>query len=172
MKKIIFITTLFVLFLSNLNAQDTSFGVTAGFLNGSAKFEVGNESISDSEAGFYGGFFAEFGVSEKFSIQPSIVYGKVGEASLLQLPVLAKYYVLEKFNLLVGPQITYELQSNLDEQDLTNFNFGIGLGAGFDITENFLIETKYAVQLNNLYIGNADIKSTVNFFNIGLGYRF
>ena len=56
--------------------------------------------------------------------------------------------------------------------DFTKFNIGIGAGLGYEFTENLYAQFRTTYQLNNYYTGNADIKSRINFFNVGLGYKF
>ena len=65
----------------------------------------------------------------------------------MQIPIMAKMYVTEQFNIQAGPQITYTLEEVID--DFTKFNIGLGAGLGYDITEDVFIESRYVFQLNN-----------------------
>lgn len=170
MKKICLVIAFAIFSLSNVSAQDTQFGATAGYLSLSNKVNLGDGSISVSESGFYGGIFAEFGISDELKIQPELLYASVDEISFLLLPVMAKYYVADKFNLQGGLQFNFLLEDTDD--DFSAFGVGLGLGAGYDITEKFLVQARYAFQINNSYTGEGDFESRFNFLNIGLGYRF
>jgi len=96
--------------LSSAYGQDTRFGATAGYLSGSVKVDVGFGSVSVSESGFYGGVFAEIPLSDKFRIQQELLYASIDGADFLQLPVMAKYYVAEKFNIQGGLQFNLSLE--------------------------------------------------------------
>jgi len=171
MKNLCVVAVMAIFSFIGVNAQGTDFGATAGFISGNEKFKSGGESLSASESGFYVGIIAEIDVTEEFKIQPELLYAKVGEISFLQLPIIAKYYVSEKFNLLAGPQITYTLENEVGD-DVTKLNLGLGLGLGYDFTEKLFVQSRYAFQLNDYYTGNEDLSSKIGFLNIGLGYRF
>lgn len=170
MKKLLLLAAVAAFGLSNVNAQETTFGVTAGFLNVSAKVEFGGDSASASESGFYVGGLVDIAISEEFHIQPELLYANVNEGSALMLPIIAKYYVAEGFNVQAGPQVTFSLEETVD--DFSSIDFGLGIGAGYDIDENFFVEARYTFQVNNSYTGNADIEARANYLNIGLGYKF
>ena len=143
------------------NAQETKFGAKAGLDLLSAKADGGG---SVSATGFYVGGFAEFGIADEFSLQPGLNYhaaSKDGfDFNYISIPVLVKYTIAEKFNLLAGPSMFYSLESNDD--DKTRFN--LDLGASYDITENLFVDPRYSVGLTG------DTK--VSHFLIGVGYRF
>jgi len=166
---------LFVLvatFSLSIYGQDTNFGATAGYLSGSIKAKSDGQSLSSSEAGFFVGAFAEFSVSDELKIQPELLYASINSEGFIQIPIMAKYYVADKFSLQGGPQINLSLEET--GEDFTGFGLALGLGAGYDITEEFLISARYALQLNNGYTGagSNDFSLKTNFLNIGIGYRF
>ncbi len=156
--------------ISAMNAQETRFGATAGYLNLSNKVDLGQGSVSVSEFGFYAGVFAEIGISDELKIQPELLYGSIDGLDILQLPVMAKYYVADKVNVQGGLQLNYILDTTVD--DFSAFAVGLGLGAGYDITEDILVSARYAFQLNNSYTGDADLSSKFNYLSVGIGYKF
>lgn len=125
MKKII-LTAVAVFGFAFANAQEVKFGVKAG-LNIS-NFS-GDVEDNKSRIGFQLGGFAEIKISDKFSIQPELLYSAQGanskevdnandytfeekiNNSYLNIPVMAKFYVTPKFNVEVGPQIGFLLSS-------------------------------------------------------------
>lgn len=167
MKRILFI--LIAMATLSVNAQ-SNFGLTAGYLSATAKAESGGISISASESGFFAGFFADFEVSENFNVQPELQYISIQDGNALLLPVLAKYYVSEKFNLQAGPQLMFDLDESVD--DFSSVNIDLAFGAGYDIDENFSVLARYSFQLNNTYTGPLDLTARVNFINVGLAYKF
>ncbi|MBM6500103.1 porin family protein [Flavobacterium macrobrachii] len=160
MKKLLF-AAVAVFAFGFTNAQETKFGAKAGLDMLSAKAD-GAGSVSAT--GFYVGGFAEFGIADKFSLQPGLNYHAAAKDGVdfnyISIPVLVKYTIAEKFNLLAGPSMFYSLESNDD--DKTRFNFDIG--ASYDITENLFVDPRYSLGLTG------DTK--VSHFLIGVGYRF
>lgn len=164
MKKISLVVTFFITSIFGVNAQgETAFGLSGGFINGSANvsiagFDLGN-TIDDLKvtdgSGFYIGLLAELSVSEKFSIQPEALYTNVGGESLIMIPVMAKYYIADKFNIQAGPQLDFllDVPAVVDEV-IKKSGFSLGFGAGYDINDSFAVQAKYTVGLNNRVDGN------------------
>ncbi len=170
-------------------------GITGGLVNVDADVDFSALGFSlfeidaVGETGFYIGLLADIEASEKFHVQPELTYAKAGDLSYFQLPILAKVYVFKGLNIQAGPQFSYS--SNLDDikdtiRDIENiigtnedlddvlksFTIEIGVGAGFDITDKFLVQARYAIPLTDIYDGpisnSLDIKSA--FFQFGLAY--
>ncbi|WNM19005.1 porin family protein [Flavobacterium capsici] len=160
MKKII-LTIAAVFAFGVASAQDLKYGAKAGLDLLSAKYD-GAGSVSAT--GFYVGGFVEFGIADKFALQPGVNYHAASKEGVdfnyISIPVLAKYNVAEKFNLLAGPSLFYSMDS--EDNDKTRFN--LDLGASYDITENLFVDPRYSLGLTG------DVK--VSHFLIGLGYRF
>ena len=175
MKKII-LTMAVVLTAIFTNAQDMKFGVRGGVDMVSVKFKAGG---TESLTGFFVGGFAEFEIAEGFVLQPGINYHSASKsiddaaatpvkkatsytlkANFISVPVLIKYAVAEKINLLAGPSLFYNTDS--EATDKTTFN--LDLGASYDVTENFLIEARYSVGLSG--------DDKVNHLLVGVGYKF
>ena len=191
MKKLLFIAVIAILSSLNVNAQETpsstketSYGVTAGFQATSLKVSLkGLSDIVEDAEGFFIGLFAEFPLSEKFSIQPEFHYSSVtkdGESiDNLILPVFLKYYITEKFNVMSGLQFDYFTEKDLG--DIKRFGLGLGIGLGYDITDSILISSRYSFGITNRIdtsefiddsIDSSDLSAKTNIFQIGLGYRF
>jgi opacity protein-like surface antigen len=147
------------------NAQNTKFGVKAGGVFASSKIMIG-----DPDTGFYMGGFADVTVSEKFHIQPEVLYVYVKELSQIQVPVLARIPVIEDFSLLTGPDFGCILNAG---SSVKSFNFGLDFGATVDISEDFSLDAKYNWGLTNLIKGgNSDSSFKINGLFFGLGYKF
>ena len=169
MKKVFFCAILTIASLSSVNAQKISYGVTAGYHNLSMNVSAGGFGISANKSGFFVGFTAEFEVSEKFSIQPELQYANSDESTLV-MPIMAKYYVSEKFNLQAGPQLDIFLNA---PTGFTSLGVGVGFGGGYDITDEIFLSTRYSLGLSNR-AQNAPAGASIKFdiFQIGVGYRF
>ncbi len=203
MKKLFFTTLVSLLTFAIGQAQEpVGFGVTAGLLNTNADmkislfgFDIANIDAAN-KTGFYAGVLGDISVSERFHVQPELTYGKAGDLSFFYLPIMAKYYVADKFHLQAGPQFSYS--SNIadfkallndtrdailavDGPDIGNVDdlvkttaVEFGVGAGYDITDNIMVQGRYAFSLTDRYsgpLGSAlDLKNVT--INVGIAYKF
>ena len=196
MKKII-LSAVAVLAFGFTNAQGVKFGAKVALNVASLTGDVEDAS---SLVGFQIGGFAEFKISEKFAFQPELMYSAQGGKETFQeggsdidvttklgyinIPLMAKYYVAEKFSLEAGPQIGFLTSAKnkfegggesleVDVKDSTSsVDFGLNLGAGYDFTEKLSAGVRYNFGLSNTYDdeGDADIKNAV--LSVSLGYKF
>ena len=166
-----------VSFCFSANAQDSKFGATAGYQSLNVKISGGGEELSSDASGFFLGFFAQFSVTETFSIQPELQYSSItdeGESSgLIIIPLMMKFHVTENFNLMAGPQFDYITEQ--DTEGINKLGLGLGLGLGVDISDNVSLGARYSFGFDRLDdmgedVGDATIKS--NILQIGLSYSF
>ena len=178
-----FLIILILLASISINAQTTEikFGLKSGINISKYTPDVyaGNSRILDYQGkiGFYIGGYSNIYISEKFRIQPELLFSNQGtiavfeditlidsngipivnqedikykiNESVVSLPILLQYFVSEKFNLEGGIQLSYII--NRKEEVLENpFNQFLG--------NNF--------QNNNMENDKFDLG-----FNIGLGYK-
>lgn len=184
MKKIIFAAAAVFAF-GMTNAQETRFGAK-GVLNISNV--AGDVSGNQSKVGFAIGGFAEVKVSDKFAVQPELLYsiqgykfdGGSADLNYLNIPVMAKYFVAEKFSLEAGPQIGILLSAtgklgseSADIKSLYNTtDFGLNLGAGFDVTEDITLGLRYTLGLSNIGKDSGSSKATNTNIGLSFGYKF
>ena len=214
MKKILF--SAIVLATTYVNAQDVTFGAKLG-LNVSSI--TGDVTDSKSLIGAQFGGFAEIKISDKFAVQPELLFSMQGAKSeysdsdidysyseesktklnYLNVPILAKYYVAEKFALLAGPQFgilmsakeEYEFSENLDgvtdsgsesidaKEFYKSLALSFNLGASYSITENFFVDARYNLGLSSIvkdfkdeFGDSTSFKINNNVFQFSIGYRF
>ena len=88
-------------------------------------------------------------LADKLVLQPGLNYHTFsadgGSTSSLSVPVLFKYNVAEKINILAGPSLYYSLESEVEDKTV----FGLDLGGSYDITDNFS-STKTVIPNYNL----------------------
>ena len=181
MKKVLF-SAVALLAFGFANAQDSKggstdmkFGVKAGY--SSTNF-TGDADGGDARGGFYIGGLVDFAVSEKFHVQPELMYSTEGAADdlgvdYLRIPVMAKYYVAEGFSLQAGPEIAFKIaaEDDITDEFTKSMDFGLGFGAGYELASGLMFDARYNLGLSNISdvdgvdFGNAG-------FQIGLGYRF
>ena len=152
--------------------------------------------------GFQIGGFAEFKISDKFAIQPELMYSAQGgkesyseegdefeaitKLGYINIPIMAKYYVAKSFSLEAGPQIGFltsaktELKAGGEsvevdiKDEVESVNFGLNFGAGYDFTENLTAGLRYNLGLSNLVKTEAGDNTDVknSVLSLSVGYKF
>lgn len=170
MKKII-LSSLLVLAFGFTYAQTAKFGVAAGVDFASAKLTVSGVSDTASETGFYVGGLVDIAASKKFHVQPELLLAFIKDSKQLQLPILAKFFLAEKFSVLAGPDLLFDLDSNTN--GTKDVGVGFDFGGAYDINKNFSIEAKYNLGITNLIKdAPSGVSGKINGLFIGLGYKF
>lgn len=183
-----------IVFTFNLNAQNHTdliqFGIKAGVNFASLS---GDDVDTDSRTGFHAGGLVEIPFSERFSVQPEIMYsqqgaqGQVlfGEGTLkldyIQVPVLAKIYLVDGLNLQIGPQVGFRMKENFEldtgdnefEGDLgiedNDIDFGLAGGVEYKFNNGFFIQARYNYTFTEA-LPDSDVKNSV--IQAGIGYLF
>ena len=188
-------------------AQNTSTDATPPSTSSKIKFglkaglNVSNLSNMDmnSKTGFYGGVFVNIPVAKDFSVQPEVLYSAVGakekggsnaklEIEYISIPVMFQYKVLPNLYVEAGPQFSFLMDARLKDsegslllKDATRgFDFGIGLGAGYNITKNIGVNVRYTAGFSDIvnkshrylygYDRTGSVKNGV--FQVGVHYKF
>lgn len=214
MKKLLFSAIL--LATGIVNAQEIKYGAKLG-LNIS-NFS-GDVTDYKSLIGAQFGGFAEIKISDKFAFQPELLFSMQGAKSkytetylgdtyseesktklnYLNIPVLAKYYIADKFAVLAGPQFgilmsakedydvseTYSgiTDSYSESVDVKNFykslSLSFNLGASYSFTDNLFVDARYNLGLSSITKNytdefgdsySSDIKNNV--IQLSVGYKF
>src|SRR5690554_2287798 len=160
MKKIIL--SLFALAAMGLSAnaqQVVKFGPKAGvnFAN------LSGDDIEDSKmkTSFHVGAFAEIFFTDKFAIQPEVLFSAQGaeekegdgkwNLDYINIPIMAKYYVIDGLAVEAGPYVGFNMNSELESEGVTmdvkdgtkSVDFGLGLGANYNLDNGFFIGARY-----------------------------
>nr|WP_321228099.1 porin family protein [uncultured Psychroserpens sp.] len=199
MKKLMLLAAVAVFGLSSVNAQEVKFGAKAGLNIANIG---GDAEDTDALTSFHLGGVAEIVISEKFSVQPELLYSAQGYKSeesfegitiesklkldYINIPIMAKYYVAEGFSVEAGPQVGFLLSANsenegggesedVDVKDSTSgIDFGVGLGVGYKMDSGLNFSARYNLGLSNVYDGEGsdDYSIQNNVFQISVGYFF
>jgi hypothetical protein len=180
MKRII-LTAIAVMAFAFTNAQQTRFGVKGG-LNLSNWSGGDARDYTKALVGFHVGGFAEIKIIEKLAIQPELLFSAQGakieadgffsdydvKTNYLNIPVLAKYYIVDKFSVEAGPQLGVLLSAKADGEDVKDgfktVDFGFNVGAGYHFTDNISLNLRYTIGLSPLS-DNADIEDEGDYYD-------
>ncbi|WP_400076217.1 porin family protein [Winogradskyella sp. R77965] len=184
MKKLLLVAIVTFGLSNSVSAQSIDYGLKAGLnlanLNGA--------DDASNLTSFHVGGFAEIELSEKFSLQPELLYSRQGakeqeddvkiKLDYLSIPIMAKYYVAEKFSLEFGPQMGFLINDKIVfddsdapdvETDGASFDLGLNIGVGLDVTSNLFTQLRYSYGITTV-VESPDFKTSV--FQISLGYKF
>lgn len=107
----------------------------------------------------------------------------------INLPLLAKYYFTKGFSVELGPQFglllkatnkdeittnNVEVKKNTDfKHEVNSFDFGIGAGLAYDISNGFFVNARYNLGLTNVGKSNQYYDGSKNrVTQLGVGYKF
>ncbi|MCP1995631.1 porin family protein [Flavobacterium sp. HSC-61S13] len=217
MKKITFTLLACTLFSGAIYAQtpDVKIGFKAG-----ANFAKLTDG--DLHTGFHLGGLAEIYINEKFSIQPELLYSAQGsessssasttafgvtmsgkgdsklKLSYINIPIMAKYYVLEGLSIQAGPQVGFLVKAEMDyvgtttnphfsdqleiykassadvKSQLNPIDFGINFGVGYEFMSGMFIDARYNLGLSKVPKESIGIENNYKnqVIQISLGYKF
>ena len=179
MKKLLLLIVLFI--TATLQAQEISFGVKAGLNLSYLRIKDNVLVDSKMKSGFHIGGVGEMKVSKLFAIETQLLYSQqnsvleiklsafrqsdsrgsepVFEEDLeidyqlgyLNLPILAKIYIIDGFNVFLGPQFCF-LVSDKENYDFKNFDYGFMGGLGYQLNSGLFFSANY-------YYGSSDISN-------------
>lgn len=167
-----------VLLWSGVAAQGFTYGIKGGLNLAKLKMSFGGLSASSEDlVSFHAGFYGVLMTSEKFGIQPEIVYsgqggggsGGSGNFNLgyINVPVMLRYTFTPGVSLQAGPQVGFLLSASVDGTDaksaMNSVEFGVGFGLGVERPSGVNFAFRY-----NLGISNT-LSSDVNTALAGLG---
>jgi hypothetical protein len=180
---------------SNKDSMAVSFGVKGGV--NFATLDGGDIDSPDSRTSFHVGAFAEIPVADIFSVQVEALYsgqgaegdyrGRDGDKVELQLdyinvPVLAKLYVVKGLSIEVGPQFSFLVNDEFDTNpnsnsgdnpiegmDFKTFQVGAAGGLTFQTESGLFATARYVRDLTDI-AKNTNIQNSV--FQLGVGFKF
>lgn len=169
------------------NAQ-TKLGLKGG-LN-VADFGGEDADNVDAKLGIHIGGFASFGLGNKFSIHPELLFstqgGKVDQPgedakirfNYINIPVMIRYELISGLNAELGPQFGFAVSQKWKRDDFTvdvndnykGFDLGLGIGASYQLPSTPLgIGARYIFGLSRLD-DDGDAKLFNRVFQLGITY--
>lgn len=174
--------------LSGDDAVNSGFGIKGG-VNFANVHGTRNIVDTNTHINFHAGAYAQFALSQSFSLQIEGLYSRKGfEADnvenrfdYLELPLLAVYNISDRFSLHLGPQISVMVAAKQDgnEINMDDLNtFDYGLAGGAEARFNFMrVGARYNMGFaglldegdTGLELGR-DMKNSVLQLYIGVGF--
>ena len=138
-------------------AQNWDLGVKGGINLASVSIK-NSTSESKSVIGLHLGGYANTRLTDQITLQPEVLFSLQGwnasenrTISYLLIPVVAKYFLVDQFNVHAGPQIGFLLTAEDGIEDvITSTDFGAVFGAEYQINELFAAGVRYNLGLVNI----------------------
>lgn len=188
-----------LVFLINVCVRAQSQSIQPGFKVGLnlANFQGEDSEGAKIKAGVLFGGVLHVPISEKFAIQPELLYVQQGSRgqeagtrvkfnnNYLMLPVMAKYYFSPGIAVQAGPYLSALISSRLkggtddfrvsvDSDELYKpLDFGVNMGLSFEYSEHLVGVMQYSIGLANIAddpLSNGSIMNSAIHFS--LAYRF
>src|SRR5690606_10304231 len=174
---------------SALAQQEVKFGPKAGvnFAN------LSGADDSEMKTGFHVGAVVEIKFNEKFSVQPEVLYSAQGASfnalgvdgeiknDYINVPIMAKYYIVEGFSVELGPQIGFLMKSETEVGNITNdskdfyksTDFGLNFGLAYDLPMGLFVGARYNLGLSDIR-ENTNVGDTTKngVIQVSVGYKF
>jgi hypothetical protein len=174
---ILLFTFLSMMFTSQLQAQSTKIGLKGG-LNIS-RFSTEDEFEPDGRTGFHAGVFMALQSSnnENLFLQLELLFSQQGydffKFSYINLPILAKYYPVERFSIHGGIQLGILVDAEFDAQEFfTEVDLGIPFGMEYDITEQLSLGLRYVLGVTNINDDEDDFRINNRVFQAFVAFNF
>jgi hypothetical protein len=184
--------TFCLLMLSTLSIaqSELTFGVKGGA--NFTGFHTGSSTFS-SEFGINLGGIAEYSLSDRFSIQAELLFNQkagtftirdnsnfvlgsvVSKLGYIDIPIIAKIYIGDKFSFQVGPQFGFNISEKTEfngseiESELKTLDTAIVGGFGYQFKQGLFIQARYGYGLSEVF-ENDKYKNSV--ISLSLGYKF
>lgn len=178
---IIFVFT----FLGYVAHAQLNFGVKGGVNFASIKASGSGITISSNGiTSFQLGAFANYELNEQFKLQPELLFMGIGgtaftgekiNVNYVALPIMAQYYLGEKFYLEAGPQFGLLLSAKEAGTDIKSMfkstDLQLAGGAGFKLSDNFIVGARYGFSISNIDAFPGETAKN-RCFSLTLAYQF
>lgn len=203
MKKSILLVAIALFAFTTVSAQEyVMFGAKGG-VNFSTFSGDGVSAFTDNNGrtSFHLGLLAEIPMSERFSIQPEVLYSGQGydlvsrdnandieyQLDYINIPIIAKFYVFEGLALEAGPQVGFLVNSEIDSErsfldddnsiplnddQFNKTDFSLALGASYKFRGGLFVNGRYNIGLREIYDDSIVSRADAKHSVIQLGLGF
>lgn len=197
MKKLLSILCALML-VSNLSAQQ--FGFKAGLDLTDLSLSSQDTSLPSFDMGtaYSAGIFGVFELSDVLQLKPELLYAHRSSSSsfnvfgitakttfkmdYIEVPINLGYLISDEFSINAGPYVGLLLKSTMivevlgqtQEEDmkeeLNSLDYGLNLGASYNLNENIVINAGYTLGLANLVKDSSDDTLKASGIRLSFGY--
>lgn len=138
--------------------DDIRFGAKVGF-NASTWMGDQIDGVSAKPGAYFGGIAEIPAFLDGFYLQPELLVNFLGadigpsnvNLTYLSLPMMGKYHILDEVAVEFGPQISFLLGDNWEEdlqlQDTKKIDFGLNIGGGYRMNDQFYFQMRFGFGL-------------------------
>jgi len=161
--KHVLLFSFYVVAISAATAQNSSWGVKGGLNSAALNFSIAGSTVhADRLNAFHAGLYATIMTTEKFGVQPELMYSiqgsKVGSSDIklgyLVIPFMFRYNIINPVSLQAGPQLGVLLLATDTGADassqFSSLDFGLGMGAAVDLPLRLSLTVRYVIGLSNI----------------------
>lgn len=138
----------------------------------------------------HAGLVAEFIVSDKFSVQPELLYSGQGASrtdtgggrykfDYITLPVLAKFPIAKSLSLETGPQVGFLISnkyktndSNKKVDDIKTIDFGLNAGLNYELKNGVFFQARYNLGLTDTGLAGDNKRASNSVIQFSIGKLF
>ncbi len=207
MKNLILISIVVFFIFTSSTAQKIKYGSKIGVNIGNI---TGDEADDlNTKTSLHAGAIAEIMISDEFSFQAELLYSAQGAKSnysetlddvtfrytsvkleYINVPLLAKYYIVEGLSLEVGPQVGFLLTADREfektdsgetetgEKDILDeikgIDFGLDFGLAYKLESGIFLAARYNLGLSNIndLTVSDDLKNQNRVIQVSAGFFF
>jgi hypothetical protein len=193
MKNVLLLLIFALISLNNNQAQEVGirFGAKAGINLANLGFDDPDVTDNKVRTCFHAGVLAEIPLLPNLAIQPEVIYSEQGakyegdaltKLHYLNVPILAKYYFFEGFNVEAGPQIGFNLTAKeesggyeIDMKDeVSSIDIGLNVGISYQLKMGIFFQGRCTLGFSNINDGidKEECKYHHDIGQISVGYKF
>ncbi|WP_166962086.1 porin family protein [Yeosuana marina] len=184
MKKLILVISIVLLSVKISAQENFRFGIKGG-VNFSSLNNINYNGYKKIKTGINFGLLAEISLNDKFSIQPEILYSTQGVKTdlnlnaiaypgpgpiyqpytekgkyifnYIQIPILAKVYLIKKLSFEIGPSFNFLTKSEQKSKSQTyrnigkDFEFSGTLGFSYEISKKLFVSYRFLKGFSNAF---------------------
>lgn len=180
-----FLLLLLLCSILHVNAQEHPLGIKIG--GNLANLSGDGTQELESLLNFHAGFFMEIGITDDFKVQPELLFSVYGfkqnegdnenvRLNYVVLPIMAKYFISEKFSFDAGPQVGLLVTAKNGTGSLADVksafydrDFGVNVGASYKINDKASASLRYYLGLND--VTAVENKNFNRAFQLALQFR-
>ncbi|MCL5128070.1 porin family protein [Algibacter sp. L4_22] len=175
MKKIVLFTVFISLSFYGFS-QDVKYGVRGGYNISNLDFDNPYAIENKHRNSMYFGAFATIGLNKTLSLMPEFQFSAEGaneekiNLDYLQVPILVRFRISEKFHAGIGPQVG--LKINKFEDGIRNFAYSGVAAVEYKINLMLFADVRYTYGFSNVFDEPLGITARNRNIQLGVGYKF